>query len=214
MIFLNKRSLSQSESVIKYNFIYGLVIILICLLVNASIRLDFYFLKGIPEISFTETLQAIALLLIVICFKQAMRFEHIRAGSFLVGGFFSVLLIRENDFWFDKIFHGFWAYPALCLSLFTVFIFIKAKRKSISQFRRLLQFQAMNKVIIGTILLIIFSRIFGTGSFWQSVTINDSFIVKTIIQEGLELLCYCLIAIGAYEVLQEAKKTFVERLNQ
>ena len=44
---------------------------------------------------------------------------------------------------------------------------------------------------------IVFSRLFGTGSLWKDIATVDSRIVKTVVQEGLELFGYALILIGS-----------------
>lgn len=196
-------SQKTNNAVIKWNLYYIISIIAVCLIVNVSIRLDYYFLQGIPELSFTETLQGLALVCINLCFYKMIKAPNVGAGSLLVFGFFTALLIRECDFWFDKITHGFWFYPAMFTTLITLVLFSKRGKSGFTEFVNLLRVPAMNKVIVGVIVLIIFSRIFGTGSFWRDVVSQDAFVVKTIIQEGLELLCYCFITIGAWETQQQ-----------
>ncbi|MDE3270574.1 hypothetical protein [Pseudoalteromonas sp. G4] len=195
----------SSRTVVKWNLFYILAVIAVCLMVNLSVRLDYYFLKGIPELSITETLQGLALIFINILFYKAIKISSIGSGSLLVFGFFTALLIRECDFWFDKISHGFWLYPALISTLSVLYLFSRKRKQGLREFVNLLKLPAMSKVIVGVVVLVIFSRIFGTGSFWREVVSQDAFVVKTIIQEGLELLCYCFISIGAWETYQQAK---------
>jgi len=194
-----------AKSVIKWNLVYILVVVSMCLIVNLSVRLDYYLLQGIPELSITETLQGLALICINILFFKTIKVSNVGSGSLLVFGFFTALFIRECDFWFDKISHGFWLYPALISSLTVLFLFFRKRKNAIQEFINLLKLPAMSKVIVGVVVLIIFSRIFGTGSFWRDVVSQDAFVVKTIIQEGLELLCYCFITIGAWETYNQAK---------
>ena len=203
--YSNAPTQQTDHSVIKRTLFYVATITAVCLIVNLSIRFDYYILHGIPEISLTETLQSIALAFIITCFYKATKAQNIKAGSILVLGFFSVLLVREFDFWFDKIAHGFWFYPAMLITFLALFTFFKRGKNSFKEFVTLLTLPGMNRVIIGVVLLVIFSRIFGTGSFWRDVVSNDAFLVKTIIQEGLELLCYCLVSIGSFETYQQAK---------
>ncbi|MDX1556111.1 MAG: hypothetical protein R3212_08800, partial [Xanthomonadales bacterium] len=52
------------------------------------------------------------------------------------------------------------------------------------------------------LVLLVFSRLFGRASFWQSVMGEDYLrVVKNIAEEGTELLGYGLIAIAAVELL-------------
>ena len=57
------------------------------------------------------------------------------------------------------------------------------------------------------ILLLVFSRLYGMGSFWQHVmgehSVRD---VKNISEEGIELLCYSLIALSAVRTRRELKR--------
>ncbi|WP_349237600.1 hypothetical protein, partial [Sulfitobacter sp. 15WGC] len=61
-----------------------------------------------------------------------------------------------------------------------------------------LQTRSATFVYIGVVLLLFFSRIFGTGALWEAVmgAAYDPQI-KTTVQEGTELLAYLLIAYGA-----------------
>jgi hypothetical protein len=53
-------------------------------------------------------------------------------------------------------------------------------------------------MLIGLLQLVIFSRLFGTGSLWEPV-MGDSYQpgVKSIVQEGVELMSYALVLYGS-----------------
>jgi hypothetical protein len=63
-------------------------------------------------------------------------------------------------------------------------------------------------LIVGLLLVIVFSRAFGTGQLWEEVMGEDyRRIYKSVIQEGIELLGYVLVFFGALTTfLLERKK--------
>jgi len=54
---------------------------------------------------------------------------------------------------------------------------------------------------------LVFSRLYGMGSFWQHV-MGEHYVrdVKNISEEGIELLCYSLIALSAVRTRRELKR--------
>jgi hypothetical protein len=59
--------------------------------------------------------------------------------------------------------------------------------------------------ISGLLVLIVFSRLFGYGPFWKTVTHGNGFrTIKRIAEEGVEQIGYCLIFISSLEYLYEA----------
>ncbi|MDF5473975.1 NAD(P)-dependent oxidoreductase, partial [Vibrio parahaemolyticus] len=62
---------------------------------------------------------------------------------------------------------------------------------TVNEMARILQVPHMKLLIGAVVLLLVFSRLYGMGSFWQQV-MNESYIrdVKNISEEGMELLCY------------------------
>lgn len=199
------------HNTLKKQLMYAFVILTVSLLVNASIRIDYYFLAGIPERSVTETLQNVMILITLCHFYKMAKSKALQQASLLFFGFFMVLLIRESDYWLDYITHGFWFYPAILVTLTALMCFTRNVKHNVAQLAQLLSIPAMNKVLIGIVLLITFSRLFGTGSFWQQVLkLDDPYLVKNIIQEGLELLCYCLIMLGSFESQRFVKNHMVD----
>ena len=53
-------------------------------------------------------------------------------------------------------------------------------------------------IFIGLLIIIVFSRAFGTGSLWHDIMGDDyDTLYKNIIQEGLELFGYGLVLYGS-----------------
>lgn len=179
---------------------YTLVIVAISLIVNFSIRADIRIFNQILELSFTEVLQNVCILFSAFLFYQISKQQNYHFAGVLITAFFLVLLVRESDFYLDFISHGFWAVPASIITVLSLGYFFRNGKVARAQLAALLNEAHMTKVIAGVVLLIVFSRNYGTGSFWQEV-MGEHYIrnVKNIAQEGIELLCYFLISVGAFD---------------
>ncbi|WP_370399259.1 hypothetical protein [Sulfitobacter sp. JB4-11] len=156
------------------------------------------------ETSLTELLHNIGAFVATICFyRGAVLYPEQRACLVIGATLFAILSIRELDFLFDYIWHGFWVWPALV----TLAVGIWVARRSPGTFRRpfleYLKGRQATFVYLGFALLIIFTRLFGTGDLWEGV-MKEAYDprVKAAIQEGLELLSYTLIAYGSVASLR------------
>lgn len=168
------------------------------------------FMHGLSEHSVTELLQAALVLLAASVFwiRSAQMSEY-QSWLQCMGGFFTLVLIREMDFYLDYVYHGFWS---LLASLFLIFVVALAWRSRATFRNGLLYFISYKSyvyIMIGVIIIIVFSRLFGSGDFLQSI-MQDQYspAIKTYIQEGLELLGYYLVAMGAvkFALMTRSKK--------
>ena len=56
----------------------------------------------------------------------------------------------------------------------------------------------------GLLVLVVFSRLFGYGPFWKAIMDDPSYrTVKTIVEEGVELMGYFLILVSSFEYLHD-----------
>ena len=169
-------------------------------LVIVILRMDYIWLaNGLGEKSLTESFQSLLILFIVFSFYQLSQKSDVSSAAMLVCGFFCVLFIREADGYLDKIMHGFWLYPALTVALFSI-LFALRKGNSYKQFSSLLENNNMQALITFTVLLFVFSRLYGMSEFWLNV-MGEDFVrdVKNISEETSELMCYGFIAFYAYK---------------
>ncbi len=191
---------AENKKTIYKHILNALIIVAIGILVNLSIRIDYsIFKEGIGEASLTETLQLVMLAGTALCFfNLGRRRPDVKHAANLICGFFTVLIIREMDAWFDLISHGSWVYPALLVTFIACFNAYKGGKHTINEMAQILKTRHMNMLVGGVMLLLVFSRLYGMGSFWESV-MGHNYIrdVKNISEETMELLCYCLIALGA-----------------
>ena len=194
---VSKRSLTKiHQSVFEL-----LALSVLILAVPLCVYLDVVIIDhGIPELSVTEiTQETLIFLSAVLCWLKAWRCACSRGFFVLAGGFFACLFIRELDFLFAIIHHGFWIYPAV-LTTIVCLIYAWVYRDTI-----LLPMAAYASrkpfvyVSIGLIIALIVSRIFGSGElFWIRVMGSDyKGEYKQAIQEGLELLGYVIIFYGS-----------------
>jgi len=166
------------------------------------------FRQGRSEYSFTELAQEIFILTSAVLFGLSAKYDIQARGFFvLVMGLFFAMLIRELDAFFDNIKHGFWIYPALIVSLSSVYFAKKCEgtvKKPMLDHMDSKNFVYIN---LGLLIIIVFSRMFGTSHLWREVMGSDySIVYKSVIQEGIELLGYIFVLYGSMLVWIEAIK--------
>lgn len=205
----NSKVTEESKRIIYKSMLSALTIVAISILVNLSIRVDYVLLGStLGETSVTETLQLIMLAVASWSFFRVSRQEsHLSHAAILISGFFAVLMIREMDYWFDMIHHGSWVFPALAITALACAKAYRGGKGIVNEMAIILQSPYMKLLIGSVILLLVFSRLYGMGSFWQHV-MGEHYVrdVKNISEEGIELLCYSLIALSAVRTRRELKR--------
>jgi hypothetical protein len=167
------------------------------------------FKHGVQEISATEFAQEGLLFLSALLMALTARKRPDARGFLaLVAGFFGVMLIREADMFFDAISQGFWLYPALAVTLAVCVYAARHRDTVIEPMLRFARTKPAAYLVIGLLLVLVFSRAFGTGQLWVEVMGQDyRRIYKSVIQEGIELLGYVLVFFGSLGAfLQERRK--------
>ena len=153
----------------------------------------------VGESSVTELTQELLLAISVVLFLiSAIRRPESLGFLVLVTGFLACMLIREGDMWFDLISHGFWVYPATLCAAVSIYVAIRNRGTVLSSMGEYTRSQSFAFMAVGLLIVIVFSRLFGTQSLWQEIMQNnyDPF-YKTVIQEGIELLGYWLVLAGS-----------------
>ncbi|MGY0617005.1 hypothetical protein [Vibrio sp. FJH11] len=196
----------ESKRIIYRSCLSALMIVAISIVVNLSIRLDCIVLgSGIAELSVTESLQLVMLAIASWSFfslsKQVSELKH---AAILIAGFFAVMIIREMDYWMDMIHQGSWVIPALTVTAFACAKAYQGGKGTVNEMAKILSNPHMKLLIGSVVLLLVFSRLYGMSSFWHHV-MDVSYIreVKNISEEGIELLCYSLIALSAFRTCRE-----------
>ncbi|MGE4518455.1 MAG: hypothetical protein AB7E04_03010 [Desulfobacteraceae bacterium] len=153
------------------------------------------------ERTITEITQETLLIISALIFwYSGKKFKKVRGFFILAAGFFTCMFIREMDGFLDNIWKGFWLLPAIftagCSVFFALFY---CKDSIIDPMADFIDSKPYFFIITGLIIIIVFSRVFGSGSLiWKHILPGEpAYISKTFIQEGLELYGYLFITHGS-----------------
>lgn len=157
---------------------------------------------GAGELAVTEFTQEGLLFMVALLFWYGA-WQHPGSRGFLVliAGFFSSMLMREMDALFDEISQGFWFWPAIVIAVSSIIYATAYSRNTvIKAMNAFVKTKPYYFILIGLIILLVFSRVFGSGSLiWQDL-LGEAYskAFRASLQEGLELLGYVYIAYGAF----------------
>jgi hypothetical protein len=182
--------------------LYGVAIILSVLVIykDASYAVD-----GVKfgELSYTEFLQELMLLTTAgLFFVTGLKRKEVRGFAVLMAGIALTAFVREFDWLLDKIVHGFWKYPAsLVLGGAAIWAW-KLRAQFLAATVDFLKRPSWGVLLSGFLCVFVFSRLFGKGSFWQTL-MEDDYIrwAKNAAEEGTELFGYTLLTIAAVEYM-------------
>jgi hypothetical protein len=177
-----------------------LALAILMLLIPFFISIDITVLENqLSEISITEFMQEIFIFIVALIFYRASK-KHLESkGLFiLMAGLFSMMFIREGDYYLDVIYHGFWKLPVAIVLITTVYFAYQNRHTIMQPMLTHMESKPFTYIFIGFMIIVIFSRVFGTGNLWREIMgENYLHLYKTIIQEGLELFGYSLLFYGS-----------------
>jgi len=157
------------------------------------------------EHSFVESAQSAYLLVSVIFLTLlSKRFKEFKTLLILTGGGLLVILIREQDFFLDKIYHGAWFPIAMIVTILTFYYVIKRWKQLKDNIIEYVKTPSFGIIICSIMEIFIFSRLFGNKNIWFSFFSTETFTplqraVKNAAEEGSELFGYTLILISVFE---------------
>jgi len=110
-------------------------------------------------------------------------------------------VIRESDYFLDVLVgRNTWK---VLVGLLVVLTFFHVRRNFQSILESLMDFLSQPSfgiLISGALVLVVFSRLFGYGDFWKDLIEGKLYrVVKTIVEEGVELMGYFLILVSSWE---------------
>lgn len=174
------------------------------LYVPLAVYLDVVVLgHGMPEIGVTEISQEILIFLSATLFVVAAIRERAQRGFlFLVAGAFYWAFVRELDFVFDQVSPGFWKIPATGVVVAAFLLALRWRETILPAMAGAIRSVPFAFIQAGLAILLFFSRVFGTGVFWEVImevgeNRTPSPLLKNSVQEGTELLGYILIFYGS-----------------
>lgn len=195
-------SSSPTIKAIQQGLLQFLLLTIIVAIVCLTIFSDVMLLEhGIGEHSLTELYQQTLLFLVVFCFLYAVKVDNRhRHFHVLVAGFFTCMLIRELDGFFDQlVIHGFWIYPALLVFFICSAYALQNKQGTLEGLASFTRHHYFQGITIALVIILIFSRLFGIGELWETI-LADNYIrlAKNTAEEGVELLGYSLLFYSAF----------------
>ena len=151
------------------------------------------------EASPTEFLQTSSLIVTTaLYFREALRRPDMGRALVLVGGLFGCMLIREQDHFLDPISHGCWKWPAFALAAACILHALRRPAETLSQLARFVRWRWFPILLVGVVIVLAYSRLFGMSMLWHSMLSADCWrLAKTAMEESSELLGYMLIMFSA-----------------
>jgi len=166
------------------------------------------------EYSYTEWAQQVFILLsMLLCLFVGKRYQPLLPVSYLVGGGFLVIFIREMDHYFDFIYQGAWSLFALAALVLTVVMVYRNRAGFWASVERFMSTASFGLMTAGGLSVLVFSRLFGSKSMWTTLFQVAELEPRTPfkwakngVQEGSELFGYCLLLCAAIELLAYARR--------
>ena len=199
-MLIGGKCVKNDLNIIIKNFLCFFLKCLLPILVVGVIYFDIKTFGDIREHSFVELGQSIFLFATSVIFMYLASKKKAN-GLWLVAGFFVCMLIREQDAYFDDIFHGSWAYFALASVVFFVWkTWSQGKDNALKTMAEYMQSPPFTTMSFGVMIILFFSRVMGMGKLWKLV-MGENFIrvVKNVVEEGTELFGYSIIFLAAVE---------------
>jgi hypothetical protein len=163
---------------------------------------------GNSEFSKVELLQsgclAIGLLLSVWIYT---RNDHRRLVALAVAVLQSLMLIREQDFFFEVLVgRGMWQIPVYLSLIGGIFVFVRSRDRVNQSWLWMRQRSWFGLLFAALTIILAFSRVFGQSDFWEAI-MGDNYqrIVKLAAEEVTELLGYSLLVIAMIEMTLDDK---------
>ena len=185
-------------------FIYALVLladyfIIYLDILNRRVKED-----SAIEIGQESYLFIISILLLYQAFTQP-KYKNL---SYVLALFFFIHLVREFDFFLDKVFDGLWQIIAFSMLALALFIFVKNRKLIINQIGKLKDTISIGLFLIGITLLHVFSRLWGKSDNWKTL-LQEKYmrVFKDLAEEGLELVAYSILFIATVELLLTLKRS-------
>lgn len=173
-----------------------LSLLVVLLLVLVTIHFSAVYDYTTSESSLIELSQAVIIFIssILALYQSKGNYKY-KKVIFLLGLLFLVMFIREMDYPIEMFFpHGSWKYPVWLIIFVGLVFFWRSFDEVVSQFQSFSQEKEYSVLIIGLLIVLVFSRFAGIKEFWSvTLDIEDSRNIKTLVEEGLELLGYSLI---------------------
>ncbi|MGB3590082.1 MAG: hypothetical protein WBA16_00215 [Nonlabens sp.] len=174
--------------------------------------------QAVKEDSLTEYGQAIFLAVsAAISFVVYHRFKPFKSLGFVLGIFYTVLFIREQDaFLENNLFDNAWQVFAIVAVIPLIIYLFRNFRLFTSQLYLVRNSLFIGVLTIGFLIVQLYSRLYGKGKFWESLMGEDNYMrsVKDASEESIELLGYAILFLGTVEMYRYASKSFNDKATE
>lgn len=179
-------------------FFLSILSLLVPVIVSVDIQ---FFRKGYAEMPCSELSQETFLLISAMIFAvEASRWPHARGFLTLVAGFFASMLVREFDAYLDRwVYHSFWIWPCSLIVVSAMACAVRCHETILRPMAHFVGTKPQLLIMVGLVVVLTFSRTMGSGEILWKHVVNgsDYYVVKTALQEGLELFGYIFICYGS-----------------
>lgn len=182
-----------------YCLIFGLVAVIFLFDVHRGEAGSVHF----NEQSWTEYAQGILLILAGAAFALGGHLNRDRRiPACLLTGMAALACVRELDWVFDRVVHGFWRVPAAVVIAVAVASVWKTRKLLFGEFAREVGLAYWGTLCSGFSLVFVFSRLFGMRRNWEAMLgsqlpMESIRSVRRLAEEGTELAGYALIFLAA-----------------
>lgn len=162
----------------------------------ALLYLDVAWLQdGVGEASLTEVAQTLILVGCVATFLLVARHRPGERGfALLAAAFFLCMVIREQNNLLKSVADGLWEGMVLVIAVAGIAYAASRRRQTLVSLVRFSGTRAGGMMMVGLVLLIVYSRLFGAGAVWHAM-LGDGYVrvAKNAAEEGTELCAYMMI---------------------
>ena len=195
----NNVDLKKIGSVLLRFVSYGLILLVVAKIIEIDM-LD----QSVKEGELIENSQEI-LVFITAVIAAVVGYKHprIRVFSYVFSAIAVVSLIREMDKYLEiNLFDKAWQTLALVVILPTLWFAYKNRSKFIDQLYGIFNTFSFGLMFTGAIIIHVFARLFGRQSIWKTLMTEENYIraIKDAVEEGVELMGYAIIFMGAIEL--------------
>ena len=166
------------------------------------------------ETYWTELPQELMLLaMVVLHVVVGRRYAFGRAFNYALAGFALTCLIREhNNQLADLIHRRAWFVLAAPVGLATALYAWRQRRAIYATYAQVRDTFGFGVLMIGFLILHLFSRLFGANDLWYA-TMGDDYmrVVARTNEEGIELMAYTVLLLGTVEVVSTIGRLARER---
>ncbi len=143
----------------------------------------------------TEIVQSLTLAAcILLSLRDAKRRADLRPAFCLFAVFLGCMLIREQDGLLDRVFHGFWKWPAFALAAGGLARAMAKPAESLGSLAAFARSRRFPLIAVGLLIVLAYSRLFGSSLLWSTLLDEEVWrTVKSAAEESGELFGYFLM---------------------